>query len=223
MRSAEREGKSVVFHAAEGRMVFAARSEGGVRHDSDKKCGKAAFLYLSHSAVVIPCKSALPLPTREKGWDESDPPQKKAGGHVTPIAVLSGVPLSRSHGGRSRPHLSLREGSEKPPFPLALHRVGSVLAVKCSLRRFAPWTAPRPVQPSGSSALSRPRKCSIMARPMVPFPLAFDSARSVLAVKGPASVAGIGLKRDTVHDTFMALSSRTKRYGDSMNEMTPAV
>ena len=29
-----------------------------------------------------------------------------------------------------------------PPFPLALHRVGSVLAVKGSLRRFAPWTAP---------------------------------------------------------------------------------
>ena len=84
-------------------------------------------------------------------------------------------------------------------------------------------SASRPVQPSGSSALSRPRKCSIMARPMVPFPLAFDSARSVLAVKGHASVAGIGLKRDTVHDTFMVLSSRTKRYGDSMNEMTPAV
>ena len=30
-----------------------------------------------------------------------------------------------------------------------------------------------------------------MARPMVPFPLAFDSARSVLAVKGHASVVGI--------------------------------
>ena len=45
---------------------------------------------------------------------------------------------------------------------------------------------------------------------MVPFPLAFDSARSVLAVKGHASVARIGLKCDTVHDTFMALSSRTK-------------
>ena len=29
-----------------------------------------------------------------------------------------------------------------PPFSLALHRVGSVLAVKGSLRRFAPWTAP---------------------------------------------------------------------------------
>ena len=40
------------------------------------------------------------------------------------------------------PHLSLREGLAQTPFPLALHRVGSVLAVKGSLRRFAPWTAP---------------------------------------------------------------------------------
>ena len=30
----------------------------------------------------------------------------------------------------------------KTPFPLALHRSRSVLAVKGSLRRFAPWTAP---------------------------------------------------------------------------------
>ena len=62
--------------------------------------------------------------------------------------------------GRYRPHLSLREGLEQPPrsgaekprfsnpfysrapFPLALDDPGSVLAVKDSLRRFAPWTAP---------------------------------------------------------------------------------
>ena len=43
--------------------------------------------------------------------------------------------------GRYRPHLSLREGLEQPPFPLALDDPGSVLAVKGSLRRFAPWTA----------------------------------------------------------------------------------
>ena len=41
----------MVFHAAGDRMVFAAGLEGVVRHDSDKKRGKAAFLYLSHSAV----------------------------------------------------------------------------------------------------------------------------------------------------------------------------
>ena len=31
---------------------------------------------------------------------------------------------------------------QPPPFPLALDDPGSVLAVKGSLRRFAPWTAP---------------------------------------------------------------------------------
>ena len=41
--------------------------------------GKAAFLYLSHSAVVIRCESAPTLTTREKGGDESDPPQKRGG------------------------------------------------------------------------------------------------------------------------------------------------
>ena len=75
MKSAEREGKSVVFHAAECRMVFAAGLEGGGRHDLDKRCGKAAFLYLSHSAVVILQYSARPCRTGEKGGDESDPPQ----------------------------------------------------------------------------------------------------------------------------------------------------
>ena len=62
-------------------------------------------------------------------------------------------PRIRPHGGRSRPHLSLREGSEQPPrrgadgkgavsLSLALHDSRSVLAVKGPLRRFAPWTAP---------------------------------------------------------------------------------
>ena len=52
------------------------------------------------------------------------------------------MPLFDLMTGRSRPHLSLREGLEQPPFPLALDDSGSVLAVKGSLRRFAPWTAP---------------------------------------------------------------------------------
>ena len=81
------------------------------------------------------------LTTREGEKDESDPPQ--TGGDLRPkVESRYGVPLLGPMTGRSRPHLSLREGSEQPPFPLALHRVGSVLAVKGSLRRFAPWTAP---------------------------------------------------------------------------------
>ena len=74
-------------------------------------------------------------------------------------AGICNMPLFDRMTGRSRPHLSLREGSEQPPrsgaespaspipstappFPLALDDSGSVLAVKGSLRRFAPWTAP---------------------------------------------------------------------------------
>ena len=90
----------MVFIATGGRMVFATGLEGGVWQDSGSRCGEAAFLYIPHSAVVIPCKSARPLPTREKGGDESDPPPK-AGGHVTPIAVLSGIPLSGPMGSLS--------------------------------------------------------------------------------------------------------------------------
>ena len=75
------------------------------------------------------------------GWDVSDPPQNR--GVMRPfVAVGCDIPLLGPMTGRSRPHLSLREGLEQTPFPLALHRVESVLAVKGSLRRFAPWTAP---------------------------------------------------------------------------------
>ena len=69
----------MVFIVPKGRMVFAPRSEGGVGHDSDSRCGEAAFRYMPHSAVVIRCESAPTLRTREKGGDESDPPQKRGG------------------------------------------------------------------------------------------------------------------------------------------------
>ena len=73
------------------------------------------------------CESACTLPTREKGGDESDPPPK-AGGHVTPIAVLSGIPLSGPMGSLSSsfiPAGRLRIEAESrcllvetpPPFP----------------------------------------------------------------------------------------------------------
>ena len=73
--------------------------------------------------------------------DVSDPPQNR-GVMRSRTDGRCYMPLYRTPWGRSRPHLSLREGLEQTPFPLALHRGGSVLAVKGSLRRFAPWTAP---------------------------------------------------------------------------------
>ena len=42
-------------------------------------CSTTVCHYLSHSAFVIPCESARPLRTREKGGDESDPPKKRGG------------------------------------------------------------------------------------------------------------------------------------------------
>ena len=73
-------------------MVNGTRSEGGVFQELLKRYSTTAFSYLSHSAVVIPCESARPLRTREKGGDERRPPPK-AGGHVTPIAALCSTPL----------------------------------------------------------------------------------------------------------------------------------
>ena len=102
----------------------------------------AAFVYMPHSAVVIRFETALPLRTREKGGRrERPPPPQKQGGHAARYRWRLNTPLYRPPWGRYRPHLSLREGLEKPPFPLALHRSRSVLAVKGPLRRFAPWTA----------------------------------------------------------------------------------
>ena len=42
--------------------MFAAGSEGGVRHGCNEQCGEAAFLYIPHSAVVSRFETALPRP-----------------------------------------------------------------------------------------------------------------------------------------------------------------
>ena len=58
-------------------MHFGTGSEGGVFQNFRLRCTTATFVYLSHSAMVIPCESARPLRTREKGGDESDPPKNR--------------------------------------------------------------------------------------------------------------------------------------------------
>ena len=161
MRSDERGPKTVGFRVTNDRRYFVTRSEGGVEHDFRLRSTTTTFVYMPHSAVVIPRESARNVARKEKGGDESDPPQKNRGVMRTRIAGIWNMPLSRSPWGRSRPHLSLREGSKQPPrsgadgretdlcaipFPLALHCVGSVLAVKGTLRRFAPWTACGPIR-----------------------------------------------------------------------------
>ena len=102
---------------------------------------KAAFLYMPHSAVVSRSETALPLRTREKGGGRERPPPKQ-GGHAVPHRWhLRHASVPAPMGSLTSSFIPAgRLG--KTPFPLALHRVGSVLAVKGSLRRFAPWTAP---------------------------------------------------------------------------------
>ena len=63
---------------------------------------------------LSPVNRPATLTTRETEKDESDPPQNR-GGHVTSCSGTLSHTSTRSHGGRSRPHLSLREGLEQPP------------------------------------------------------------------------------------------------------------
>ena len=129
-----------VFHAAGGRLIFAAGTKGGC---GIKKRGGGTSTHSLNSFVFC----GLPLLF---GFHNDDTEKSKKTIATPPETGFPAVPCSgamrhalhRPPGGRYRRYLSLREGSEQTPFPLALHRVGSVLAVKGSLRRFAPWTAP---------------------------------------------------------------------------------
>ena len=67
------------------------------------------LLWLSFVNRPRPCR------TGEKEGDESDPPPKSGGGHVTLDSWRLWHASIRPHAGRSRPYLSLREGSEKTP------------------------------------------------------------------------------------------------------------
>ena len=88
--------------------------EGGVEHDFRLRSTTAAFVYMTHSAVVIRFETALALRTREKAGDVSDPPQNRGVMRSRTDGIWN-MPLSWPPWGRSRPHLSLREGSEQPP------------------------------------------------------------------------------------------------------------
>ena len=77
----------------------------------------ATFVYMTHSAVVIRFETALSLRPRGACREGRERPPPKQGGHAVPHRWRLHTPLYRPPWGRSRPHLSLREGLEKPPFP----------------------------------------------------------------------------------------------------------
>ena len=105
------------------------------------RCTTAVFVYLTNSTVVSQFETALPRPRGRMMAGTRATPPPKWGVMRSRKAILCYISLFDRMTGRYRRYLSLREGLEQPPFFLALHRVGSVLAVKGSLRRFAPWTA----------------------------------------------------------------------------------
>ena len=71
--------------------------EGGVFQDFSLRSTTATFVYLPHSAVVSKSKTALLRPRAAcRAGTRATPP--KQGGHVTLLAVLSSIPLSRPHG-----------------------------------------------------------------------------------------------------------------------------
>ncbi len=69
----------MVFIGTGGRMLNGTGLEGGVYQNFRLRCTTTTFLYLSHSALVIPCESARPCRAGEKGGDESDPPPNRGG------------------------------------------------------------------------------------------------------------------------------------------------
>ena len=72
--------------------------------------------------LLSPVNRPATLRTREIEKDESAPPPPQPGGHAAFRRGTLWRTLYSAPWGRSRHHLSLREGSEQPPFPLALHR-----------------------------------------------------------------------------------------------------
>ena len=62
-------------------------------HNLTHRCHNSILPYLAYSSVVIPYYSSHPVPNGKKRGRRERPPQK-VGGHVTPIAVLSHIPLS---------------------------------------------------------------------------------------------------------------------------------
>ena len=83
---------------------------GGVGHGFWLRCTTASFVYLTHSAVVSEFVNAIMRPRgRMMAGTRATPPQKW-GVMRSQKEVLCGTLFSARLTGRSRPHLSLREG-----------------------------------------------------------------------------------------------------------------
>ena len=83
--------------------------EGGVFQDFSLRSTTATFVYLPHSAVVSKSKTALLRPRAAcRAGTRATPPQ--TGGSCDPASGTQFHTAITAPWGRSRPHLSLREG-----------------------------------------------------------------------------------------------------------------
>ena len=131
---------------------FCPRDKGGVGTRSGREMGHYCIpLSISFRWIYPLVIGPSPCRTAEIWEDDSDPPQKR-GGMRSRVAALWDRPLHRPRGSLSSvfipagrlgvaPQKGVLTERVRCPFPLVLHDSRSVLAVKGTLRRFAPWTA----------------------------------------------------------------------------------
>ena len=145
MRLAEREGKSVVFHAPEGRWLNAPRSEGGVEHNFAQVGQRPIPLYASF-CCGYPCESARPCRKGKKAVTRATPGAAKERAQPPQIAQVCadgarGAPL----GGEPS-----AEGLDRPlerlgPGPAAEARLVAAFVMTDELLPFwrsGPWRCP---------------------------------------------------------------------------------
>ena len=90
--------------------------------------------------LLSPVNRPATLRTREIEKDESAPPPNR--GVMRPfVEARCGVPSTRPHGVALVLIYPCGKARNRPPFPSRFIVLGSVLAVKGTLRRFAPWPA----------------------------------------------------------------------------------
>ena len=92
--------------------------------------------------LLSPVNRPATLRTREIEKDESAPPPPNRGVMRPFVEARCGVPSTRPHGVALVLIYPCGKAQNRPPFPSRFIVLGSVLAVKGTLRRFAPWTAP---------------------------------------------------------------------------------
>ena len=82
-----KEGQLGGLSAPNGRMLNAPGTKEGMGRQTEARRGRSTSPYLTHSALVVPCSAASPVPVVEKRGGR-ERPLPKAGDHVAPWGSL---------------------------------------------------------------------------------------------------------------------------------------